>query len=484
VELTTWRRPVVVLLLVLSLLPTVAAPAGATSPNPSPSPVPPSPATIVRGPLVARVVDPLSPQAPVPVAARLTADWSASLAAKGLGASVSAEVVDVLTGAVLYNRDGARAAVPASTVKIMTGVAVLDALGPDTRLATTVVSPRPGELVLVGGGDVLLSSGRGDLTRANGRAGLADLAAQVAAALKADPALKAAAPTITLQVDDHLFAGPARSPLWPAGDVPGGFVAPVTALAVDSGNARPGRRAKPGEPFSRSVDPSLAAGALFAAALKAQGVSVGAVTRSAAAVQPANGVPPSSGVTVLGRVYSAPVAEVLAEALSESDNTVAEALARLVAVHDGVPATFAGAGTAVLARAKGLGLPVAGSRLAGGSGLGSGYAISADLLVRALQLAGGPTHPQLRAVITGLPVAGANGTLVERFETPSAYPARGVLRAKTGTLTGTSTLAGTVVDAEGRLLAFAILADRVTSTSAARAALDVAGGQLAQCGCR
>jgi len=339
-----------------------------------------------------------------------------------------------------------------------------------------VVSRRPGELVLVGGGDALLAPGPGDVSRVNGRAGLADLAAQVIAALRA----AGPATSVTLQVDDHLFSGPSRSPLWPAGDVPGGFVAPVTALAVDAGNATPGRRAKSGEPFARSGDPSLAAGALFAAALRAQGLTVtGKVTRSPAAVPTT-----TPGARVLGRVWSAPVVEVLAEALSESDNTVAEVLARLVAVQDGRPATFAGAGAAVLARASRLGLPTTGNRLAGGSGLGSGYAVSADLLVRALRLAAGAAAPQLRGVVSGLPVAGASGTLVERFDAPAAAAARGVVRAKTGTLTGTSTLAGTVVDAEGRLLAFAVLADRVGSTTAARAALDVAAARLAQCGCR
>jgi D-alanyl-D-alanine carboxypeptidase/D-alanyl-D-alanine-endopeptidase (penicillin-binding protein 4) len=57
------------------------------------------------------------------------------------------------------------------------------------------------------------------------------------------------------------------------------------------------------------------------------------------------------------------------------------------------------------------------------------------------------------------------------------------VRAKTGTLTGVSALAGLVHDANGRLLIFAFNADRVRSTPAAEAALDDLAAALARCGC-
>jgi D-alanyl-D-alanine carboxypeptidase/D-alanyl-D-alanine-endopeptidase (penicillin-binding protein 4) len=82
-----------------------------------------------------------------------------------------------------------------------------------------------------------------------------------------------------------------------------------------------------------------------------------------------------------------------------------------------------------------------------------------------------------------MPVAAASGTLLGRFDGVRKAGA-GVVRAKTGTLTGVSSLAGTVIDSDGRQLAFAVLADKVGATGAARDALDAVAVALARCGCR
>ena len=244
-----------------------------------------------------------------------------------------------------------------------------------------------------------------------------------------------------------------------------GFVAPVAPLAVESGRAVPGRAA-------RASDPALAATNAFAGLLASRGVTVTGVSRAAA----------PDGATPLARVESAQVADVVEHMLDESDNTVAEVLARLVAARTDRPATFDGAGEAVVAAVGALRVPTEGARFSGGSGLARGGVIAPRTLTATLVLAASKEHPELRATLTGLPVAGVTGTLADRYAGQDA--AVGVVRAKTGTLTGASSLAGTVVDADGRLLVFAVVADRVAATDAARTALDAVASALAGCGCR
>ncbi|WP_181798388.1 D-alanyl-D-alanine carboxypeptidase, partial [Streptomyces sp. WELS2] len=101
---------------------------------------------------------------------------------------------------------------------------------------------------------------------------------------------------------------------------------------------------------------------------------------------------------------------------------------------------------------------------------------TADLLTGLLVRAADPDRPGLRPVLTGLPVAGFTGTLSNRF----TDGASGVVRAKTGTLTGVNALAGTVVDDTGHLLAFAFLASGTTDPAGAQSALDDAATALAR----
>jgi hypothetical protein len=99
--------------------------------------------------------------------------------------------------------------------------------------------------------------------------------------------------------------------------------------------------------------------------------------------------------------------------------------------------------------------------------------------------AGGSGRPELRSLFDGLPVAGYSGTLVHRFSDRLTAAGAGVVRAKTGTLRGVNTLAGITVDADGRLLAFAFMADHRTVTLGSAADLvDRAASTLAACGCR
>ena len=423
------------------------APAAATVTVPPPEPPVPPPAV-----LAAAVAGPA--QTAAGVARMLTGP----LADPRLGGRVAATVVDAETGEVLLDRSAGAYVLPASTAKLVTAVTALAAAGPDRRLETRLVAgARPGEVVLVGGGDGTLSGARGGQpTTYEGAPRLATLAAR---------ARRAGLGKVSrVVVDGSLFTGPRLAPGWDPVDITGGYVAPITAVMLDGGRQGPGVRA-------RSTEPDLAAGRALAAAL---GAPTAPVVRGTA----------PAGARLLGRVESQPVSRLVEQMLLGSDNVLADLLARQVALAEGQPASFAGATAASRAVLTRLGLPAGGDRLVDGSGLSLTDRLTPALLVAVLRAAAGPDRPELHALLPGLPVSGYDGTLDDRFRGPAA-PAAGQVRAKTGTLTGVSSLAGLVRGAGGRLLAFAVVADRVSpaGTLGAEAALDSVAAALARCGC-
>jgi D-alanyl-D-alanine carboxypeptidase/D-alanyl-D-alanine-endopeptidase (penicillin-binding protein 4) len=181
-------------------------------------------------------------------------------------------------------------------------------------------------------------------------------------------------------------------------------------------------------------------------------------------------------------VSSAPVGEVVRQMLKASDNSLAEVLARLVAVDRGATPDFEGGTGAVLAQLRDLGVDTSGATLTDASGLGAANRVSPAVLVDTLLAALDPAHTSLHGLVPSLPVAHLDGTLADRLPGEAA----GRVRAKTGTLLEASSLTGTVVTADGRLLVFSVLADALPSGAVlqARQALDGWAGQLAACGCR
>jgi len=404
-----------------------------------------------------------------PTAAGLARALAAGLRDPALGPHVAVSVVDTSTGAPLLET-GARAVVlPASTAKIATAVAVLTGLPPDRRLTTRVVTgPGPGDVVLVGGGDPTLS---GPFTRPGypGAARLADLAAAVRTALAGKAVRR-------VLVDDSLYTGPQLGPGWRPEYVTSGDVSPVQALMVDEGRTS---LTPVDGPFRapRRPDPALAAGHDLAVLL---GAPRAAVLRGPA---------PPGGAT-LGQVASPTIVELVEQMLTRSDNDLAEALARQLALARGLPASFTGAAAAlravladVLVRAGATPQAV---QLADGSGLSRLDRVQPGGLTRLLSAIAGADRNRLFPVLSGLPVAGFDGTLSHRFRRGPGRPAAGVVRAKTGTLNGVSALAGLVRTRDGRLLAFDLTADAVPlgATLASQTALDRLAAALAGCGCR
>ncbi|MET7456176.1 D-alanyl-D-alanine carboxypeptidase/D-alanyl-D-alanine-endopeptidase [Streptomyces sp. NPDC005574] len=387
-----------------------------------------------------------------PATKALTAVLAPLLKDPALGAHQGAAVVDVTGGRRLYGTGSRAALTPASTTKIATAVAALSALGADHRLTTRAAfEPDTGEVVLVGAGDPTLTAHR----RSGGWASLRTLADRTAAALE-----KRGVREVTLSYDTTLYAGSEQHPIGPNDNL-----APVSALMVDE--ARTDDSAS--GPVTRVPDPAAEAARTFATLLRAHGITATSPGPSKA----------TGRAEPLAAVSSPPLSALVERMLTNSDNDIAEALARQTAVAAGGRADFAGGAAAVRARLKKLGLPLSGADFHDGSGLDRADRLTADLLTALLVKAGDPSRPELRPVLTGLPVAGFTGTLSSRYTQGAA----GVVRAKTGTLTGVNSLAGTVVDQDGHLLAFAFLASGTTDPAAAQSALDRAATALAGCGC-
>jgi D-alanyl-D-alanine carboxypeptidase/D-alanyl-D-alanine-endopeptidase (penicillin-binding protein 4) len=224
----------------------------------------------------------------------------------------------------------------------------------------------------------------------------------------------------------------------------------------------------------RSAEPDLAAGREFAALLGNRRIPV---VRGTA--------PP--GAHVLASVRSAPLGQLVTETLMASDNVLAECLARQVALATAHPATFLGAAAAIRAVLAAHGVR-GGSAMVDGSGLAASDRLPPATVVAVLRYVAGDLGSAAagpRAVPAALPVAGWSGSLADRYATGPARAARGDVRAKTGTLTGVSALAGFAHDRSGRLLAFVFDAEHVAAaaTAPAEAALDVLAARLASCGC-
>ena len=426
----------------------------------------------VPAPVLARpvpVLGPLRNAAPSATAAGVSAALEPLASARGLG-EFTGVVTDPATGIVLWNRTAGTALVPGSTGKLLITAAALLTLTPTDRLVTRVVAgTEPGTVVLVGGGDPTLTAlppgSEGVYPDPSRLTALAD-------------AVRAASPTPVRRVvvDAGRYSGPTLATGWDPADVPGGYVAPIEALMLDGGREDPRLQDGP-----RVSDPALTAGRALAGLL---GVDAGAVTSGTA----------SSTAAVLGSVSSAPIADLVEHTVRTSDNVLAEVLAREVAIARNGEPSFTGGADQTLAALAQAGFDTAGARMSDGSGLSTDDRVPAALLGRVLATAAAPTPVDrdtpsrnvtaLRPIVTGLPVAGGDGTLDDRFDpTSPASAGRGVVRAKTGTLIGVSSLAGVTTDADGRLLVFALMSNDVVP-AVVRPRLDAIAAALSRCGCR
>jgi serine-type D-Ala-D-Ala carboxypeptidase/endopeptidase (penicillin-binding protein 4) len=144
----------------------------------------------------------------------------------------------------------------------------------------------------------------------------------------------------------------------------------------------------------------------------------------------------------------------------ESDNYVAETILKTLGAETRTtpgPATWADGKAAVAAYLARIGMPPGSYRADNGSGLYAATEVSARQLVTILRAALRDFRigPDL---VASLPVGGVDGTLAKRW---SKRPARGRVRAKTGTLDKVTSLAGFVGIDGAHQLAFAIITNDI-----------------------
>jgi len=424
------------------------------------------------------VLAPASRNGTLPTANGLRSALAGPLSAAALGPRVSAVVADPASGKILWSLNPDQLATPASTTKLVTSAAALAALGPDATFTTKVVrGATNNSVILVGGGDPTLAVHPFPPGQYPRPATLAGLASTAARALKAQ-----GQSTVSLGYDADLYTGPGLAPGWPAAYVSTGNVTPISALEVDQGRlTTAGDPEDTDDPYNlraRTTDPAGMAAAAFAALLTADGIHVTGTPAEQKAKQNAK---------TLASTQSPPLSAIVQQMLQESNNVIAENLARQVALKNGQPASYSGAATAVTDELELLGVSPSGLHLVDGSGLSPQDKIAPAALVKTLQLAA--ANPRIRPLLAGLPVAGFSGTLSAGQSVFAGIggPALGAVRAKTGNLDTVTTLAGLATDKTGKTLIFAFMADKIPAAamlSTAAKAINEAAAALANCGCR
>lgn len=350
-----------------------------------------------------------------------------------------------------YLPDSAR--MPASNMKLVTSAGALLALGTEfrfeTRLATVPAAAGQGggrilrgPLYLKGFGDPVLATGPFARRYLGGRAAtLTDLARQ----LHADGVRAVRGPIVA---DDTFFdrrrTGNGWLSYYPL------YSPPLSGLSTNLNYAGEGR-------WSNVTSPALAAAQRMRAALAAAGI------RQTGPLRP--GRTPTAATTVAS-VQSPPLRVILRHMNPDSDNFIAETLAKDVGAYAAGSGSTA-AGTAYITRLlRERGIFTGRERLVDGSGLSRNDRLTATGLVR-LVLAADADPGWGDALLRSLP-QGGEGTLIRRLKGSTV---RTRVRAKTGYIDGVSALSGRVISRRGERYAFSFLM-RTSQTTAARAAQD------------
>ena len=410
--------------------------------------------------------------------------------------------------------------VPASTVKLVSLATAIDAVGWNFRFDTVVRATAPlvdgtlhGDLLVVGSGDPSVGGRAGqelsiwvDALKA---LGLRRIDGRI---IGDDNPLEEPRPQLAWAWDDlgystgTLFGAlnlaenrmtVTVNPALVTGDKPTLSVDPSAAsrpLRNRTSTGAPGSSTliwpeqRPGEPFL-TIAGSVPAGSpprqlsvsagnptfWFASGLRHALLGGGVeVTGAAYDVDDLVQRPEWAGSIVLYTYRSPSLAEIAQPLLKDSINLYGEAVLRLNADRDDLPTNDA-ALEGLRTRLATWGIPPDAWQIIDGSGLSRRNSVSPETLVVVLQRMYDPSGAS--PWMTGLPIAGRDGTLVSRM---NGTPAEDNVRAKTGTMSNIRALSGYVKTRDGEALAFTIIANHFEGPgSAAAEAIDRIAVRLA-----
>ena len=390
---------------------------------------------------------------------------------------VGVEVMQASDGDVLFAHNAGTQFNPASNTKMLTTAAAMSFLGGDYRYHTALYGPAPDGEGVVHGDVVLRGSGDPSLTNTDVAEVARDLArrgvTKIDGDLYADPKFHDAnKPTPNdpgvgegaIILNRNTYAVHVRpgevghaAQVWvePRAEVFGvenqatTIVGKRSRLRIDSyrkddrlivtvrGRITENR----GEyvDMRRLADGSLLAGAVLKSALEDFGVELTGKVKGGAL----------SAATLLGEHLSAPLSDVCRISNKPSNNFVAEAIYKTLGGElYGLPGTLAKGTRAVMDYLTAAGIKPSNYKIVNGSGLTHENRITAQDLTSLLRkiFYDVSVAPEF---LSSLAIAGVDGTIRNRFMNTEAV---GLVRAKTGTLTGVSALSGYVGDKDDVLI--------------------------------
>ena len=356
-------------------------------------------------------------------------------------ASVGIKVVAVETGKVVYEKNSHKLHHPASTTKLFTAATALVKLGSDYQFETTLYTDAVVDAEVVGN---IYLKGRADpVLQPQDIVELGDTLLQMG--------VKSVQGDVVVDETylDAIWEGPGwmwdDRPLW------------ISALSI-----------REVEPDANIMSRALACGHLLKAALMENGVQIAGGIVS--------GTVPSDAHSV-AKHLSPPLADILKLMNKPSDNWIAELLFKTISAEVmGEPGTWKKGREVVTGFLDEIMDEPPVHRFVDGSGLSRYNLLNADLLTRLLVYMY-HNFELMPEYLSSLPIGGVDGTLKNRMQ---GMYAEKVLRAKTGTLSGVSALAGYTVTADDEVFAFGILISHYVGPAAsARRIQDKIGNYLA-----